>query len=157
MHPNAVGQIVAILEKTNLSPKYLEIEITENTFISNTEHAIKVLEQLRQMGINIAVDDFGTGYSSMSYLRDLPVGTLKIDGSFVRQMGSDTINDGIIQSIITLGKSLGLSLIAECVENQEQATRLKAMGCDMIQGYYFSRPLSADKTTDFLLERKKSA
>lgn len=157
MHPNAVGQIVAILEKTGLSPKCLELEITENTFISNTEHAIKVLEQLRQMGINIAVDDFGTGYSSMSYLRDLPVGTLKIDGSFVRQMGSDSINDGIIQSIITLGKSLGLSLIAECVENKEQATQLKAMGCDMIQGYYFSRPLSVDKTTDFLLEKRKSA
>lgn len=153
MHPNAVEQITGILEQTGLSPKSLEIEITENTFISNTEHAIRVLEQLRQMGINIAVDDFGTGYSSMSYLRDLPVGTLKIDGSFVRQMGVDTINDGIIQSIITLGKSLGLSLIAECVENQSQATQLKDMGCDMIQGYYFSRPLSAQDTTAFLLER----
>ena len=154
MHPSAVEQISLILEKTLLSPRCLEIEITENTFISNTEHAIKVLEQLRQMGINIAVDDFGTGYSSMSYLRDLPVGTLKIDGSFVRQMGVDTINDGIIQSIITLGKSLGLSLIAECVENKEQATQLKDMGCDMIQGYYFSRPLSAEDTTAFLLARK---
>ncbi|BDX08667.1 putative bifunctional diguanylate cyclase/phosphodiesterase [Planctobacterium marinum] len=153
MHPNAVDQITQILEKTGLSPKSLEIEITENTFISNTEHAIRVLEQLRQMGINIAVDDFGTGYSSMSYLRDLPVGTLKIDGSFVRQMGVDNINDGIIQSIITLGKSLGLSLIAECVENQQQATQLKDMGCDMIQGYYFSRPLSVEDTTEFLLAR----
>lgn len=153
MHPNAVEQITHILEKTQLSPKSLEIEITENTFISNTEHAIRVLEQLRQMGINIAVDDFGTGYSSMSYLRDLPVGTLKIDGSFVRQMGVDNINDGIIQSIITLGKSLGLSLIAECVENQQQATQLKDMGCDMIQGYYFSRPLSVEDTTEFLLAR----
>jgi EAL domain-containing protein (putative c-di-GMP-specific phosphodiesterase class I) len=92
----------------------------------------------------------------MSYLRDLPVGTLKIDGSFVRQMGSDTVNDGIIQSIITLGKSLGLSLIAECVENQDQAAQLKKMGCDMIQGYYFSKPLSADDIEDFLLERRKS-
>jgi diguanylate cyclase (GGDEF)-like protein len=156
MHPNAVGQIVDILETTGLQPKYLEIEITENTFITNTEHAIKVLEQLRKMDINIAVDDFGTGYSSMSYLRDLPVGTLKIDGSFVRQMGSDTVNDGIIQSIITLGKSLGLSLIAECVENQDQAAQLKKMGCDMIQGYYFSKPLSADDIEDFLLERRKS-
>lgn len=153
MHPNAVEQITQILEKTGLSAKSLEIEITENTFISNTEHAIRVLEQLRQMGINIAVDDFGTGYSSMSYLRDLPVGTLKIDGSFVRQMGVDNINDGIIQSIITLGKSLGLSLIAECVENQQQATQLKDMGCDMIQGYYFSRPLSVEDTTEFLLAR----
>lgn len=157
MHPNAVNQITDILETTELDPKYLEIEITENTFISNTEHAIKVLEQLRQMGINIAVDDFGTGYSSMSYLRDLPVGTLKIDGSFVRQMGSDAVNDGIIQSIITLGKSLGLSLIAECVENKEQATQLKKMGCDMIQGYYFSKPLSAEDTEAFLLQRRKSA
>lgn len=157
MHPNAVTQISDILETTELEPKYLEIEITENTFISNTEHAIKVLEQLRQMGINIAVDDFGTGYSSMSYLRDLPVGTLKIDGSFVRQMGVDKINDGIIQSIITLGKSLGLSLIAECVENKDQATQLKKMGCDMIQGYYFSKPLSAEDTEAFLLERRKIA
>lgn len=157
MHPNAVAQITDILETTGLQARYLEIEITENTFISNTDHAIKVLEQLRQMGMNIAVDDFGTGYSSMSYLRDLPVGTLKIDGSFVRQMGSDAVNDGIIQSIITLGKSLGLSLIAECVENQEQAAQLKKMGCDMIQGYYYSKPLSADDTEAFLLQRRKSA
>lgn len=157
MHPNAVTQITDILETTELEARYLEIEITENTFISNTDHAIKVLEQLRQMGINIAVDDFGTGYSSMSYLRDLPVGTLKIDGSFVRQMGSDAVNDGIIQSIITLGKSLGLSLIAECVENKEQAVQLKKMGCDMIQGYYFSKPLSADDTEAFLLQRRKKS
>lgn len=154
MHPNAVNQITDILDKTGLAPKYLEIEITENTFISNTDHAIKVLEQLRAMKINIAVDDFGTGYSSMSYLRDLPIGTLKIDGSFVRQLGDDEANDGIIQSIITLGKSLGLSLIAECVESKEQASKLRDMGCDMIQGYYYSKPLSAEKTLEFLAEKE---
>ncbi len=157
MHPNAVQQITEILHKTGLAARYLEIEITENTFISNTEHAIRVLEQLREMEISIAVDDFGTGYSSMSYLRDLPVGTLKIDGSFVRQLGDDQANDGIVQSIITLGKSLGLSLIAECVENQDQAKKLKSMGCDMIQGYYYSKPLSAEDTEAFLIGRRKTA
>lgn len=152
-HPNSVAKIKDILERTGLLPRYLEIEITENTFITNTDHAIKVLETLKNMGISIAVDDFGTGYSSMSYLRDLPVGTLKIDGSFIRQLGQSDANDGIIESIITLGKSLDLTLVAECVESQEQAKILKELGCDVIQGYYYSKPLSPEKTEAFLLEK----
>jgi EAL domain-containing protein (putative c-di-GMP-specific phosphodiesterase class I) len=104
------------------------------------------------LDINIAIDDFGTGYSSLSYLRDLPVNSLKIDGSFIQGLGQSQgqANEGIVQSIITLGKSLNLSVIAECVETQAQVDILNKMQCDSIQGYFFSKPLAANDFSEYL-------
>ncbi|MFQ3197031.1 MAG: diguanylate cyclase (GGDEF)-like protein [Paraglaciecola sp.] len=150
LHKKCVEDIQNALKTSGLEAQYLEIEITEDSFISSTEKAIRVLQQLQNLNINIAIDDFGTGYSSLSYLRDLPVNALKIDGSFIQGLGESQANDGIVQSIITLGKSLNLLVVGECVEDQAQFDILAKMQCDVIQGYFFSRPLSANDMAGYL-------
>lgn len=154
MQPRCLKDIYSILTKTGLNPKFLEIELTENTFLDSTSIAVSVLQALKDLGISIAIDDFGTGYSCMSYLQDLPIGTLKIDGSFVKGLGLSQREDGIVQSIITLGKSLNMVLVGECVETVQQLTILKNMQCDIIQGYLFSKPLAVDDATSFLASRE---
>jgi diguanylate cyclase (GGDEF)-like protein len=150
MHPDCVENIQSILTDTGLAPRYLEIELTENTFINSRVTAVSVLRTLQAIGINIAIDDFGTGYSCMSYLKDLPIGTLKIDGSFITGLGQSQANEGIVQSIITLGKSLDMMIVAECVETEQQRYILQSMECDIIQGYIFSPPLAVDDAASFL-------
>jgi len=150
MHPDCVKNIQSILTDTGLAPKYLEIELTENTFINSRITAVSVLRTLQAIGINIAIDDFGTGYSCMSYLKDLPIGTLKIDGSFITGLGQSQANEGIVQSIITLGKSLDMMIVAECVETEQQRCILHSMKCDIIQGYLFSTPLAIDDAASYL-------
>lgn len=150
IQPNSFDLVESILAEYDLAPRYLEIEITENTFVASTEIAIKTIERLRKLGVSVAIDDFGTGYSCMSYLRDLPVNKLKIDGSFVQHLGQSTANDGIVKSIITLGNSLDLIVVGECIENEQQREMLEEMGCDMIQGYLYSKPLPAEKAQRFL-------
>jgi diguanylate cyclase (GGDEF)-like protein len=149
--PHCLESIEAIIEKTGLEPEYLEIEITEENFMASTSIAYNVLEPLQKLGVKIAIDDFGTGYSCMSYLQDLPIGVLKIDGSFVRALGVSRAAAGIVQSIITLGKSLDMVVVAECVETVQQLGMLKSMDCDLIQGYLYSRPLSALEAAGYLL------
>ena len=150
MHPDCVENIQSTLTDTGLAPKYLEIELTENTFINSRITAVSVLRTLQAIGINIAIDDFGTGYSCMSYLKDLPIGTLKIDGSFITGLGQSQANEGIVQSIITLGKSLDMMIVAECVETEQQRSILQSMKCDIIQGYLFSPPLIVDDAASYL-------
>lgn len=150
VHPKCLEVIQASLRNSGLSPEYLEIELTENTFIGSKIVAVPILECLRKLGVNIAIDDFGTGYSCLSYLQDLPIGTLKIDGSFIKDLSKSQANKGIVESIITLGKSLGMTIVAECVETEEQLSILQSMDCDVIQGYYFSKPLTVKDATLFL-------
>jgi diguanylate cyclase (GGDEF)-like protein len=150
MHPDCVENIQSTLTDTGLAPKYLEIELTENTFINSRITAVSVLRTLQAIGINIAIDDFGTGYSCMSYLKDLPIGTLKIDGSFITGLGQSQANEGIVQSIITLGKSLDMMIVAECVETKQQRCILHNMQCDIIQGYLFSPPFIVDDAASYL-------
>lgn len=151
LHVDCAEKVQSILRKTGLAAKYLEIELTENTFIGSGLAAVSVLKSLRDIGVIIALDDFGTGYSCLSYLKDLPIGTLKIDGSFIQGLGVSQANDGIVQSIITLGKSLGMTLVAECVETEQQRSLLEHMECDIIQGYLYSKPLSAADAASFLM------
>ena len=151
--PQCTDIIKSILEDTGLPAEYLEIEITENTFVASTDTAIHSLQSLKNLGIGIAIDDFGTGYSCMSYLRDLPVSKLKVDGSFVQQLGDSEANDGIVQSIITLGKSLQLTVVGECIELERQKSLLKVMGCDMAQGYLYSKPLAAHDAKRFISDQ----
>jgi len=152
LHPDCVKNVQSILSDSGLAPKYLEIELTENTFINSRITAVSVLRILQDLGINIAIDDFGTGYSCLSYLKDLPIGTLKIDGSFITELGVSHSNTGIVQSIITLGKSLDMLLVAECVETELQYSILRDMKCDIIQGYLFSRPLTVDDAASYLVK-----
>lgn len=144
LQPQCLMDIQSALQNTGLAPKYLEIELTEKTFLGSSTTARRTLQSLNDLGVCVAIDDFGTGYSCMSYLQELPVNTLKIDGSFVNKLGGSMANQGIVQSIITLGKSLNMSIVAECVETAEQLDILRAMECDTIQGYYFSKPLHPD-------------
>ena len=150
LHAKCLEDIQKALKTSSLDAQYLEIEITEDSFMSSTKKAIDVLQQLQDLNIQIAIDDFGTGYSSLSYLRDLPVNALKIDGSFIQGLGQTQANDGIVQSIITLGKSLNLLVVGECVEDQAQLDILSRMECDVLQGYFFSKPLKSFEMAEYL-------
>ena len=142
-HPRLVQEVTAILEQTGLAPGSLTLEITESLLISEFEQHVAVLETLKDAGIGFAIDDFGTGYSSLAYLRTLPAGLLKIDRSFVNRLGDQAEDEILLSGVVNIAHGLGLGVTAEGVETPEQAARLKALGCDLAQGYYFSRPLPA--------------
>jgi len=146
---NFIQMVKRILKETNLSPKYLELEITESVAMDNEEEVINKLFMLKQMGISIAIDDFGTGYSSLSYLQKLPIDTLKIDKVFIDNI---LINDTIAKMIIDMARNLEISVIAEGVESEEQLKQLLNLGCMLIQGYLFSKPLSAIEFKELLIK-----
>lgn len=145
MQEDLCKTIADILHKTQLKPEYLEIEITESIMMRNIEQTIAIIYELSDMGINVSVDDFGTGYSSLSYLKKFPLESLKIDRSFVLDIPEDNDDMMITSAIISMAKSLNLNVIAEGVESLEQVEFLKKHQCDLMQGYYFSRPVAADK------------
>ena len=138
---NFVDTVSAALRESGLAPQYLEIEITETMVMHDAPRMIRMLEELRQLGVQISVDDFGTGYSSLSYLRRFPVHRLKIDKSFVADVTDNAEDAAIVRTIITLGHNLGLKVVAEGVETAAQLEFLRSNGCDEMQGFYFSRPL----------------
>ncbi|MGE7623355.1 bifunctional diguanylate cyclase/phosphodiesterase [Viridibacillus sp. NPDC096237] len=139
---NLFSIVKNVLKKADLSPEYLHLELTENLIVKNTELTLKTMKQLNGLGINLAIDDFGTGYSSLGYLKNLPISTLKIDKSFVQEMTEDEA--AITNTIITLAQNLNLEVIAEGVETKEQAEFLSTQDCYLMQGYFFSKPMSAD-------------
>jgi len=138
------------LERNHCKPDWVELEITENYVMNNPEQAIRTLQKLQDMGIEIAIDDFGTGYSSLSYLKRLPVNKLKIDQSFVRDIVEDEDDRIIITSTIALAKNMKLGIIAEGVETLEQKNYILEQGCGLIQGYYYSRPVPELEMTQLL-------
>jgi diguanylate cyclase (GGDEF)-like protein/PAS domain S-box-containing protein len=142
------GMVGDVLAETGLAPQRLQLEVTESV-IMNTGDALVYINDLRRIGVGLAIDDFGTGYSSLAYLKQLPVQTLKIDRSFIKDISTDANDEAIAIAIIQLGKSLNLSVIAEGVENEEQAAFLLRHGCTRAQGYLYSRPVTAAQ----LLER----
>ncbi|MBG9943389.1 EAL domain-containing protein [Brevibacillus formosus] len=135
-----VEMIKDILQETNLSPNWLELEITESIFVK-MEEATAVLQQIRDIGIQISIDDFGTGYSSFSYIKSLPVDTIKIDASFIRDIHHNQESQAIVKAIVTIAQSLNMNVIAEGIELHDQVAALKENGCDHGQGYLFSKPL----------------
>jgi diguanylate cyclase (GGDEF)-like protein/PAS domain S-box-containing protein len=138
---NFVNQVVRIVEKTGINPARLELELTESMFLENIEQSIAKMRGLREVGVLFALDDFGTGYSSLSYLKKLPLSQIKIDRSFVRDIAVDKNDEIIIQTIIKMGQTLGLEVIAEGVETEEQRCMLEHYGCENFQGYLFGKPL----------------
>jgi len=144
------AQVDDILLKSGLPARLLELEVTENLLMRDTQWAVEILGRLRERGIRIAVDDFGTGYSSLSYLRKLPIDTLKIDRSFVSRCEQEGAEMVIPHAVIFLGKSLQLSIVAEGVELAGQFEVLRRCGCDLFQGYWISRPLDATQTRAFI-------
>jgi EAL domain-containing protein (putative c-di-GMP-specific phosphodiesterase class I) len=131
-----------VLDESGLDASYLELEMTENVIMQNTEEATVLLGKLHAIGIYLSIDDFGTGYSNLSYLKRFPLDALKIDHSFIRDVSSDPDDAAIVRSAIALAHSLRLKVIAEGVENAQQLAFLTMLGCDEYQGYFHSRPLS---------------
>jgi diguanylate cyclase (GGDEF)-like protein len=140
---NLIETIIEILAETGLSPAALEVEITESIAIKDLDLAIAILESLRGIGVKISLDDFGTGYSSLAILKYLPLDRLKIDRSFIRELQANTVDAGIVRTIVNLGHELNLKVVAEGVETVEQLEFLRSINCDTVQGFLFSRPLPA--------------
>lgn len=153
--PDLVSSVKKILDKTGLSPEYLELELTENILLNHSESGEKIA-QLREMGIYIALDDFGTGYSSLNYIRHVPLDRLKIDQSFVKNINVNRDDEVIIQAIITMAQGLNLEVLAEGVETQRQLDFLKSKECGNIQGFYFSKPLSVNQIENLLHHPEKA-
>ncbi|MFZ4662763.1 MAG: putative bifunctional diguanylate cyclase/phosphodiesterase [Caldilineaceae bacterium] len=143
--PNLATEIAEVLKKTGLAPINLKLEITESVAMSDAEGMLARLHELKALGVKLAIDDFGTGYSSLSYLKRFPVDTLKIDRSFVSGLGQNAEDTAIVQAVVTMAHTVGLTVTAEGVETTEITDHLQGLGCDLAQGYYFAKPLpSAD-------------
>ncbi|MEP6742745.1 MAG: EAL domain-containing protein [bacterium] len=151
--PGLVETVGKVLKDTGLDPCLLELELTEGSLMKNPDEAIGKLHELKAMGVKISIDDFGTGYSSLSYLKLFPIDTLKIDQSFVNEINTDADDAAIVAAIISLAHALRLNVIAEGVETQEQLDHLQRLGCDSVQGFLFSKPLSIEDFTQLLVER----
>lgn len=149
---NMLDDIKQVLLETHLNPRNLKLEITEYTAMCEAEKTIQIMKALSSMGLQISIDDFGTGYSSLSYLKRYPIHTLKMDKSFVDHVAEEEEDASFAKMVIGIAKSLNLDLIAEGVENEDQLKFLKAEGCQFIQGFYFSKPLSADDALEYLKE-----
>jgi len=138
-----VSVIQGAIERAGIDPRLLEVELTETALIEDEDKALRVLQAIRALGICVYLDDFGTGHSSLSRLAKFPIDVLKVDRSFVSRLDSDVKSLALTKSIVLIGKTLGMKLMAEGVETQAQLTRLTEMGCDFIQGYLISKPVPA--------------
>jgi predicted signal transduction protein with EAL and GGDEF domain len=152
--PDLLQRIKDALETSKLNPHCLKLEITESVVMENAEAAAQMFKQLRSLGVQLSIDDFGTGYSSLSYLHRFPLNYLKIDRSFVMRLTTDNDN-AIVRTISTLARNLGMEVIAEGIETEEQFQQLKMLGCEYGQGYLFSRPVGNDGVEHLLAQDSK--
>ncbi len=148
--PDLARRVSEVLHETGLPASSLRLEITESAAMDDVDSALEILQQLKSLGVKTAIDDFGTGYSSLSYLGRLPVDTLKIDRSFVGRLGKDPESPAIVSTTVNLGRTLNLEVVAEGVETFEQLALLEELGCDLAQGYYFTRPLPPEDIQELL-------
>ena len=146
---NLVREIGRALEENRLPASQLELELTESMLMTDTAHAQSVLRALKDMGVRLSIDDFGTGYSSLAYLKLFPLDALKIDRQFIHNLSVSDKDAAITTSIIQLAHNLGLKVVAEGVEEEVQLHTLRQLGCDIGQGYLFSRPMSAELVAAF--------
>lgn len=152
--PDFVEQVLNIFQQAGVSTHCIELEVTESLLMENIEEVVEKMQALREHDIRISIDDFGTGYSCLSYLKQLPIDLLKIDQSFVRDIAHDTDDAMVVETIIAMSRHLGLNVIAEGVETQQQLDFLMAKGCKVFQGYFFSRPLNAQDFADYIGAQK---
>jgi diguanylate cyclase len=148
--PDLVAMVEGALRLRNIEPSHLLLEITETALMADPNGALVSLTALKKLGVGLAVDDFGTGYSSLTYLKKFPIDELKIDRSFINGLGSDSGDSAIVGSCIDLAHAVGIRAVAEGVETSGQVQTLKAMGCDLAQGYHFARPLPAPDLREWL-------
>ncbi len=152
MNTSLPSQILSLMREHDLPSEYLKLEVTESAVMHDMARALDVLNMLAKMGLSLSIDDYGTGYSSLSYIKKLPVDEIKIDKSFVLNLAQDEEDNILVRSTIELSHNLGLRVTAEGVEDEETVEKLRAYGCDTIQGYHISRPLSAEDLEKFLKE-----
>jgi diguanylate cyclase (GGDEF)-like protein len=155
-HPLFVDMVREVLEETGYPAEWLELEITESVVIASFESVVRHLDALRALGVGIALDDFGTGFSSLYYLQELPIDILKVDRSFIQNIGAEAGRDQVVSGIILLSHRLGLSVVAEGVETEPQRQFLRAHACDMLQGFLLARPLRYEALQSRMLEEKAS-
>ena len=141
------------IQQSGVAPHVLEVEITETVLMQDLDRTMSALVELTQMGVNLSVDDFGTGYSSLAYLKRFPLDTLKIDRSFVGDLTPGSDNEAIVAAILAMARTLGLKVVAEGVETEEQAKLLSEAGCQVMQGYYYSRPVKPEVLARLMRER----
>jgi diguanylate cyclase (GGDEF)-like protein/PAS domain S-box-containing protein len=154
-HPSLVDEVAAVLDETGIDPGLVDLEITESVLMDDVELAHRALSNLHDLGVKLVVDDFGTGYSSLSYLQRFPVDLLKIDRSFVAGLGTNKGDTAIVTAVLSLAHALGMQAIAEGVETADQLAELRALGCDMAQGFYLARPQPEHAIADLLAENKR--
>ncbi len=152
-----ISRFAAAINASGISPGQLELEVTETALIQDINNAVTALAHIRELGVKISIDDFGTGYSSLSYLSKLPVDIIKIDRSFVSAMFQSASGLDLVRNLISLGRDMGLEIIAEGVEQQTQVEKLTEYGCTLFQGYYFSRPLPADEFKAFATQSTRQS
>jgi len=155
-HADLITTISDILEKNNLDPKSLKLELTESLLVEDSETTVAILSQLRDLGIQVQIDDFGTGYSSLNYLHTLPIDTLKIDRTFINRLGTNEGGLEIVQTILALAHSLGMKAIAEGVETEVQLDQLREMNCEYVQGYLLARPVDSQAAGNLLKETSQA-
>ncbi len=155
MQHDLLDTITRILDQSNLDPRYLELEITENSLVRDADRCIEILKEFRSLGGTVSIDDFGTGYSSLSYLKNFPVDFLKIDKIFTKDITTEPEHAAITLAVISMAHSLNLQVVAEGVENEAQFNFLRAKGCDELQGYFFSKPLPANEMTSMLQQKRR--
>jgi EAL domain-containing protein (putative c-di-GMP-specific phosphodiesterase class I) len=143
--PAVADRMLKIVKDAGIPPNRIELEITESAFMHDTDAVAGVLQKVREHGVRVSVDDFGTGYASLNYLRNLPLDTIKIDQSFVRDVTHKTIDAAIIEAVIGMARAMNVTVVGEGVETRREAEYLRRVGADTGQGFLFSRPLAADQ------------
>jgi len=149
-----VAQLEKILLDTQVKPTSIKLEITESVTMGDAERTIKVIRELKKLGLRISIDDFGTGFSSLSYLRRFPIDTLKIDRSFVSNLDTNSESREIVRTIIALARTLGMDIVAEGTERLEEVSFLRNLGSDYAQGYFFSRPVDSEQADTLLAKNR---
>jgi EAL domain-containing protein (putative c-di-GMP-specific phosphodiesterase class I) len=148
--PGLVDSVSAVLKVTGLAPDRLSLEITESAFADDPARALDVLQRLKQLGVRLELDDFGTGYSSLTYVRMFPIDALKIDRSFVQGVCESPEDAAIVEAVISMGRALGVNVVAEGVESEDQSALLQHLGCTLAQGFLFSRPVPASALAEMV-------
>ena len=149
--PELAGLVAGVLEETQLPPHLLKLEITESVMMDDAEQTLLTLSALSTLGVRLAIDDFGTGYSSLSYLRRFPIHCLKVDRTFIQNLGENRQDTEIVRAIVTLAKTLDLQVVAEGVEKESHVALLCELGCDVGQGFYFAKPLTSEEAAKLLI------
>ncbi len=153
--PRLGEHIVSALEHSGVPADRLRLEITESVVMDSAEEAARILGKLQSLGVGISIDDFGTGYSSLAYLRRFPIDQFKIDRSFIHDLGQHSESEAIVMAIIRLARSLGLGTVAEGVETERQRDYLSQAGCDLVQGFFYSKPLPAEDFARWIADYSK--